>query len=349
MSPVCVPCPVYIELHTASAFSFLQGASLPEALVDRAADLGYSGAGAARSRRRLRRAALSQGGARRRHPADHRRGTDDWREGRRGRRAGQGADSLDPPAPAYQPFLLPVLCESAEGYRNLCRLITRMKLRAPKGEGALTLDELDGATARARRAGRPRGARRAALRRRRAARSPRRHLRPRSHCTSSCSGISAATRKPTTQRCRAGRGVPRAGRRHQRRPLRDAGRAAAVRRPHLHPPPHRRWRRPGRRLAPNAERYLKPPRRDGGAVRRSARRGRARRASSPIGCSSRWPISATAFPTIRCRPARRRRRSSASSPRSARAIATGRITTAPARRSRASSISSRSSISPATS
>ncbi len=32
----------YVELHTASAFSFLQGASLPEALVDRAADLGYS-------------------------------------------------------------------------------------------------------------------------------------------------------------------------------------------------------------------------------------------------------------------------------------------------------------------
>jgi error-prone DNA polymerase len=32
----------YVELHTASAFSFLQGASLPETLVDRAADLGYS-------------------------------------------------------------------------------------------------------------------------------------------------------------------------------------------------------------------------------------------------------------------------------------------------------------------
>ncbi len=31
----------YIELHTASAFSFLQGASLPEALVERAAQLGY--------------------------------------------------------------------------------------------------------------------------------------------------------------------------------------------------------------------------------------------------------------------------------------------------------------------
>jgi error-prone DNA polymerase len=31
----------YIEIHAASAFSFLQGASLPEAIVDRAADLGY--------------------------------------------------------------------------------------------------------------------------------------------------------------------------------------------------------------------------------------------------------------------------------------------------------------------
>ena len=31
----------YIELHAASAFSFLQGASLPETLVDRAAALGY--------------------------------------------------------------------------------------------------------------------------------------------------------------------------------------------------------------------------------------------------------------------------------------------------------------------
>ena len=55
---------VYIELHTASAFSFLQGASLPEALVERAADARLSRARAARSRRRLRRAAVSQGRAR---------------------------------------------------------------------------------------------------------------------------------------------------------------------------------------------------------------------------------------------------------------------------------------------
>src|SRR6185436_10408584 len=41
---------------------------------------------------------------------------------------------------------LSVLCESANGYRNLCQLITRMKLAAPKGEGALSLEDLDGMT-----------------------------------------------------------------------------------------------------------------------------------------------------------------------------------------------------------
>src|SRR5437764_176423 len=36
----------------------------------------------------------------------------------------------------------PLLVESRDGYQNLCRLVTRMKLRAPKGEGAATLEEL---------------------------------------------------------------------------------------------------------------------------------------------------------------------------------------------------------------
>src|SRR5207248_9311604 len=54
-----------------------------------------------------------------------------------------GAGEPDPPDP---PFVLPVLCESQAGYRNLCRLVTRMKMRAPKGEGALALEELDGFT-----------------------------------------------------------------------------------------------------------------------------------------------------------------------------------------------------------
>ena len=32
---------MYIELHTSSAFSFLDGASLPASLIERAAALGY--------------------------------------------------------------------------------------------------------------------------------------------------------------------------------------------------------------------------------------------------------------------------------------------------------------------
>ena len=47
-------------------------------------------------------------------------------------------------SPEPRIFPLPLLVSSREGYRNLCRLITRMKLRAPKGEGALTLEDLDG-------------------------------------------------------------------------------------------------------------------------------------------------------------------------------------------------------------
>jgi len=37
--------------------------------------------------------------------------------------------------------IYPLLAENRTGYQNLCRLITTMKLRAPKGEGAATLDD----------------------------------------------------------------------------------------------------------------------------------------------------------------------------------------------------------------
>src|SRR5581483_11439331 len=126
--------PPYIELHTASAFSFLQGASLPEALVDRAADVGYGTV-----------ALLDRDGvygAPRFHKAAKAAGL----------RAIVGAElTLEAGEPgqagrAPVPSVLPVLCESADGYKNLCQLITRMKLRAPKGEGALTIEDLDGRT-----------------------------------------------------------------------------------------------------------------------------------------------------------------------------------------------------------
>ena len=114
----------YIELHTASAFSFLQGASLPESIVDRAAELGYPAV-----------ALLDRDGvygAPRFHKA----------AAAAGLRAIIGAELTIAGAGG----VLPVLCESQEGYQNLCRLITRMKMRAPKGEGALTLEDLDGST-----------------------------------------------------------------------------------------------------------------------------------------------------------------------------------------------------------
>jgi error-prone DNA polymerase len=42
-----------------------------------------------------------------------------------------------------KPFRLPLLVQSRPGYQNLCRLITKMKLRAKKGEGAVTTQELE--------------------------------------------------------------------------------------------------------------------------------------------------------------------------------------------------------------
>jgi len=128
----------YIELHAASAFSFLQGASLPEMLVDRAAELGYDAV-----------ALLDRDGvygAPRFHKAAKSAGL----------RAIIGAELSIEAAESSRPGrssrsglaqpTLAVLCESADGYKNLCRLITRMKMRAPKGEGALALEELEGAT-----------------------------------------------------------------------------------------------------------------------------------------------------------------------------------------------------------
>jgi len=134
----------YIELHTASAFSFLQGASLPEALVDRAADLGYPSIAlldrdGVYGIPRFHKAALAAGI----RPIIGAELT--IRAGGAGR-AGRSGGSSEWGAPLEKSWLLPVLCESVEGYRNLTKLITRMKLRSPKGEGALTLEEMDGCT-----------------------------------------------------------------------------------------------------------------------------------------------------------------------------------------------------------
>ena len=111
----------YVELHTASAFSFLQGASLPEAIVDRAAELGYHSI-----------ALLDRDGVYG-IPRFHKAACAAGIRPLIGAELTITLDSQERAGPAAKnaPFVLPLLCESAEGYRNLCRLITRMKLASP--------------------------------------------------------------------------------------------------------------------------------------------------------------------------------------------------------------------------
>src|SRR5258708_2847253 len=139
---------MYIELHASSAFSFLDGASLPEALVERAAALGYPALalldrdgvyGAPRFHLAAKKAGLKAIVGAELTMAT--RGSSP-----RSSVPGPRSSILDPRS-ADQIFKLPVLIESPQGYKNLCRLLTMAKLRAPKGEGALTLDEIDGQTA----------------------------------------------------------------------------------------------------------------------------------------------------------------------------------------------------------
>jgi error-prone DNA polymerase len=142
---------VYIELHAASAFSFLQGASLPETLVERAAALGYSAialldADGVYGAPRFHKAA-KQAGLRAIIGAELTIGTRDSGFGTRDDRTSNRR--IPDPGSRIPTWRLPVLVEGQQGYKNLCRLVTRMKMRAPKGkalEGALALEELEGYT-----------------------------------------------------------------------------------------------------------------------------------------------------------------------------------------------------------
>ena len=115
---------MYTELHARSAFSFLTGASLPEELASACAERGMS------SMAVLDRDGVY--GAPRFHMAAQKSNV----------RALIGAEVT-----CDEGWRYPLLVESREGYQNLCRLITRMKLRAPKGEGAISRDELAARTA----------------------------------------------------------------------------------------------------------------------------------------------------------------------------------------------------------
>lgn len=101
----------FVELHARSAFSFLRGASAPEELVSRAADL------------EMREMAILDrdgvyGSAR-----AHYRGKE------KGVRALIGAELT-----LEDGTVIPVLARTRAGYQNLCRLLTRAHLRHAKGE-----------------------------------------------------------------------------------------------------------------------------------------------------------------------------------------------------------------------
>jgi error-prone DNA polymerase len=111
---------MYIELHARSAFSFLEGASSPEELARACAALGMP------SMALLDRDGLY--GAPQFYLAANKIGI----------RAHIGAEVT-----CVDGWRYPLLVTSSEGYKTLCRLITRMKLRAAKGEGAIEATELD--------------------------------------------------------------------------------------------------------------------------------------------------------------------------------------------------------------
>jgi error-prone DNA polymerase len=112
---------MYCELHARSAFSFLEGAAIPEELITVCAEkeistmalLDRDGVyGAAR----FHLAAVKACPSIKAHIGAEVTATDGWR------------------------YVL--LVKSREGYQNLCRLITKMKLRAAKGEGSVSAEDV---------------------------------------------------------------------------------------------------------------------------------------------------------------------------------------------------------------
>jgi error-prone DNA polymerase len=112
---------MYTELHARSAFSFLAGAAAPEELASVGIERGMSAMalldrdgvyGAPRFYQAAKKVSL------RAHIGAEVTSTEGWRYA--------------------------LLVKSREGYQNLCRVITRMKLRAKKNEGAIQEEELAG-------------------------------------------------------------------------------------------------------------------------------------------------------------------------------------------------------------
>ncbi|MEX2530776.1 MAG: error-prone DNA polymerase [Gemmatimonadota bacterium] len=129
----------YVELHAHSGFSFLDGASHPEELVEEARRLGYPALaltdhdglyGSMEFARAARDAGL--------HPIT----------GAELTVRSCGLPGAPPTSATYRPdeppdhFHLTLLVETSAGYHNLCRLITEAHREGPRGAPALELEQL---------------------------------------------------------------------------------------------------------------------------------------------------------------------------------------------------------------
>ncbi|MDQ3175279.1 MAG: error-prone DNA polymerase [Acidobacteriota bacterium] len=155
----------YVELHARSAFSFLEGAAVPEELIAACAELQMP-AMALLDRDGVYGAPRFHMAAKKNGVKAH-IGAEITVQSPKSKVQGQSQENAEHPdiqrqkknlglwtldvgqksSPAYHPVVtIPVLVRNRTGYQNLCRLITLMKLRVPKhakpGECAVTTDEL---------------------------------------------------------------------------------------------------------------------------------------------------------------------------------------------------------------
>jgi len=112
---------IYVELHARSAFSFLEGACVPEELASLCADYQMP-AMALVDRHGFYGSPRFHMAARKVSVCPH-----------------IGAEVTSP-----QGWRYPLLVESRAGYQNLCRLITQMKLRGKKAGTVLIPDVAPG-------------------------------------------------------------------------------------------------------------------------------------------------------------------------------------------------------------
>jgi error-prone DNA polymerase len=116
----------YVELHVRSAFSFLRGASNPEHLAEAAIAQGLSAM------------ALCDRNGVHGAPRFYAKAGECREENKGELRTLVGSELT-----LKDGTVLPVLVKTRTGYQNLCRLLTRALLRAPKGESRVTWEDLE--------------------------------------------------------------------------------------------------------------------------------------------------------------------------------------------------------------